>query len=244
MVCAVYKRVWKNDDLQEFGTIGQRQHGVDVFGHIEETRALGGLQCKCVEKFKPSELELEYRDALNFEPKLAKYLVVTTTKKDTALQLKSAELTMTYGLRCAVVFWEDFATQLSRHRDLLKTFYSDFMLFEVEGDAPGKYISVEIGWSHFEIVISELRTQDDHYSGSLLVSDLQNARCSTFRLGDHWSRLEGVVGVGRADSFAITKWLNSFKNVQQLLNVGRTQLAYELSQEDRDEAEDLGIAVR
>jgi hypothetical protein len=57
-------------------------------------------------------------------------------------------------------------------------------------------------------------------------------------------RLDGVVGVGRGDSFVITKWLNSFKNVQQLLNVGRTQLAYELSHEDRDEADDLGIAFR
>jgi len=243
MTSALYRRIWDNEDIQEFGSLGQRQNGVDIFGSIGRTQELGGVQCKCVSSLSPKELENEYKEAINFTPALYKYTIVTTTKRDTALQRKSVELDQRGPLRCTVMFWEDFCAQLSDEKDLLRKFYSDFILFDVEGDSPGKLISVNIDVSHFDLVISELRTNDGHYGGTILVSDLQNRRCITYRLGDHWSRLEGVIGITRCDAFLVSKWLNSFRDIRNLLQIGKVLTTYELSPEERGEASDCGFIL-
>lgn len=57
MTCDLYKRLWSNEDIQQFGSIGQRQFGVDVFGLIADTNDVGGIQCKCVSTLTPEEVE-------------------------------------------------------------------------------------------------------------------------------------------------------------------------------------------
>ena len=44
MACALYQRIWKDEDIQGFGSQGQRQNGVDIFGSIRGTKKLGGVQ--------------------------------------------------------------------------------------------------------------------------------------------------------------------------------------------------------
>lgn len=205
MTCALYSRIWQNEDLQEFGSIGQRQNGVDLFGFIANTNELGGVQCKCVSSFTPAQLRDEYKEALRFTPELSRYVVVTTTKRDANLQRTSVDLSKSGRLRCTVMFWDEFSSRLSGEKDLLKKFYSDFVLFEMGGDCPGKLISVDIDVNHYEAVISQLRTKNKHYADVVLVSDLLNRRCVTYRLGDHWSRLDGIVGLTRCDAFLISK---------------------------------------
>ncbi len=243
MTSALYKRIWKNEDIQEFGSIGQRQDGVDIFGAIRGTKKLGGVQCKCVSSFTVKELESEYREALGFTPALSKYVIVTTTKRDTALQRKSVALSQEGRLRCTVMFWEEFCTRLGEEKDLLQKFFSEFILFDIEGDIAGKLIKVDIDVSHFELVVAELRAKENHYAGTVLVSDLQTRRCITYRLGDDWSRLEGVVGITRCDAFLVSKWLNSFKQIKKLLQIGVISTTYELTPEDRREADDCGLIL-
>jgi hypothetical protein len=243
MTSALYKRIWKNEDIQEFGSLGQRQHGVDIFGSMYGRKKLGGVQCKCVSSFSTTELETEYREALKFTPKLSKFVIVTTTKRDTALQRKSVALSQEGPLRCTIMFWQEFCDRLSEEKDLLRKFFAEFILFGAEGDCAGKLMKVDIDVTHFELVVSKIKATDKHYGGVILVSDLQRQRCITYRLGDHWSRLEGVVGVTRCDAFVVSKWLNSFKKIEKLLQMGTTSMSYELSSKDRREAKECGFAL-
>ena len=125
MACALYQRIWKDEDIQGFGSQGQRRNGVDIFGSIRGTKKLGGVQCKCVSSFSEEELETEYREALTFTPKLSKYVIVTTPKRDTAVQRKSTVLSQEGGLRCTVMFWEEFSSLLAAEKDLLRRFFSE-----------------------------------------------------------------------------------------------------------------------
>lgn len=76
-----------------------------------------------------------------------------------------------------------------------------------------------------------------------MVSDLLSRKCITYRLGDHWSRLEGIVGVGACDAFLVSKWLNSFGNIESILRLGKTAMFYELTDQERKEAEEKGFLL-
>jgi hypothetical protein len=243
MTCDLYKRLWSNEDIQEFGSLGQRQNGVDVFGFMGDTKDVGGIQCKCVASLAPEEVEEEYKRSLGFTPKLSKYVIVTTSKRDAKVQKKGVELTKERGHGCAIVFWEDFCQRLSEHRDVLRKYYSDITLFDIDGDSPGKLIRIDIDINHYEILVSCLHANDKHYGGTILVSDLQDLKCITYRLGDHWSRLEGIVGRTRCDAFLVSTWLNSFADIAELLRLGHTTVTYELTARERADAEEHGFVL-
>jgi hypothetical protein len=241
MTCDLYRRLWSDDDLQQFGTLGQRQDGVDLFGFMNKTQEIGGVQCKCAEELTASEVEHEYEKSLKFSPKLSKYVIVTTTKRDTAAQRKAAELSIPGPHRCTIMFWEDFCEKLSEYKDVLRKFYSDFILYDLEGDSAGKLIEVNIDVNRYEILVSRMPPEHAHYSGTVLISDLLTSKCIPCRLPVDWTKLEGVVGMTRADAFLVATWLNSFDDVGELLRLGQTTLTYELTPEEQMEAEQQGF---
>jgi len=113
----------------------------------------------------------------------------------------------------------------------------------VDGDSPGKLIRIGIDVNHYEILVSRLPANDKHYGGTILVSDLQHRKCITYRLGDHWSRLEGIVGITRCDAFLVSTWLNRFADIGELLRLGQTTVAYELTARERADAEENGFVL-
>jgi hypothetical protein len=243
MTCDLYKRIWSNDDIQEFGSIGQRQNGVDVFGVFGQNKDVGGIQCKCVAFLSPKDVAEEYKKSIEFTPKLSKYLIVTTSKRDAKIQTKSVELTRDGPHTCAVVFWEDFCQRISEYREVLRKYYSDFILYDIDGDSPGKLIKIDIDVNHYEILVSGLFVYDKHYGGTILVSDLQNRKCITYHLGGHWSRLEGIVGITSCDAFLVSTWLNSFVDFNELLRLGHTTVTYELTAQEKAVAEEHGFML-
>jgi hypothetical protein len=243
MTSDMYKRLWANEDIHEFGSFGQRQNGVDIFGFIGQSKKVGGVQCKCVVSLTPEEVEEEYKSSQGFTPHLSKYVIVTTSKRDTRVQKKSLELTQSGSHICTVVFWEDFCQRLSEQRDVLRKYYSDFILYDIDGDSPGKLIRIDIDVNHYEILVSRLHPEDKHYGGTILVSDLQSRKCITYRTGDHWSRLAGIVGITKCDAFLVSAWLNSFADISELLKLGHTTLTYDLSHEEWDWAEKEGFLL-
>ena len=61
MICDLYRNVWSDPYIQQFGTNGQRQHGVDIYGHPNSGKAFEAIQCKCVEKLSSTkDIEDEY----------------------------------------------------------------------------------------------------------------------------------------------------------------------------------------
>jgi len=243
MTCDLYKRIWRNQYIKEFGTIGQRQNGVDVYGFVNQTIRIEGVQCKCVEKMTPKNVMDEYNESQSFRPKLSRFIIVTTTKRDTKIQQKAAELTVQGPYACEVVFWKDFCQYLAEHTDILKKYFSDFFLIETVYDSPGKLIKIDIDVNHYEILISRINPKDDYYKGTILISDLLSRKCITYRLGDHWSRLEDIVGITKCDAFLVSKWLNSFSSIESLLRIGKTVMSYELSDQDKKDAKENGFMI-
>jgi hypothetical protein len=243
MICDLYKRIWGNEFIQEFGTIGQRQNGVDIFGYPNFQKHLEGIQCKCVKKLTKTEIEIEYKKSLQFLPKLSHFIIVTTTKRDRHIQQKAAEITAVQDYPCDVVFWEDVCQQLSDHSDLLRKYYSDFFIKITVFNSHSKLIKIEIDINHYEILISKIKSGDNYYNGTILVSDLLSRRCITYRLGDHWSRLDGIVGLTKCDAFLISKWLNSYKNIDTLLRLKETKVFYQPNFNDKKEAKKLGFSI-
>ena len=243
MTCDLYKKVWKNDYIQEFGSVGQRQNGVDVYGFPNDGKQLEGIQCKCVEKLKKTDVKDEYKKSLAFHPKLSRFIIVTTTKKDKNIQQKVTEITMQQNYPCEVVFWDDICQLISNYPEVLEKYYSDFNIFKTIYDSPGKLIKIDIDVNHYEILISQIKSKDKHYGGTILVSDLLNRKCITYRLGDHWSRLDGIIGLTKCDAFLVSKWINSFTNIESLLRLGKTTLFYKPSDNDKTEAKENGFIL-
>lgn len=239
MTCDLYKKRWRNEYIQEFGSIGQRQNGVDVFGYPNGRKQLEGIQCKCVAKLTKTDIEDEYKKSLAFRPKLSRFIIVTTTKRDKKVQQKATEITGKQNYPCEVVFWEDVCQLLSDYSGVLEKYYSDFIRFKTVYDSPGKLIKIDIDVNHYEILVSQIKPDDKHYGGTILVSDLLSKKCTTYRLGDHWSCLDGTVGLTKCDAFLVSKWLNSFTNIESLLRLGKTTIYYEPSDEDKKEAKKI-----
>ncbi len=244
MICALYGAVWKDSYIQQFGTIGQRQHGVDIYGRQNSSKFFDGIQCKCVEKLSQrKDIEGEYNNSKEFQPKLSRFIIVTTAKRDTKAQRKASEITASEDYPCEVVFWEDVCQKFSEHPEILRKYYSDFIIFETAYDCPGKLVKIDIDVNHYEVVVSRIDPTDEHYKGTVLVSDLLSRKCIPYRLGDHWTRLVDVVGITKCDAFLVSKWLNSFADIESLLRIGKTRTFYEPSEQDKKEAKENGFLL-
>lgn len=239
----LYKKRWNIEYIHEFGSIGQRQNGVDIFGYPNNGKKIEGIQCKCVEKLTAKDIEDEYKKSLAFHPKLTRLVIVTTTKRDNKVQQKASEITSHESYPCEVLFWEDICQLFSYYPEVLKKYYSDFFIIETDYDSPGKLIKIDIDTNHYEIHLSRINPKDEYYAGTVLVSDLLNRKCITYRLGDNWSRLEGIVGLTKCDAFLVSKWLNSFDTIESLLRIGKTVMFYEPSSHDKKEALENGFIL-
>lgn len=226
LICDLFKEVWNDRYTHEFGSQGQRQFGIDIFGSPNGGLNIEGVQCKCVNTISQSEVRAEYEDSKNFEPKLSCFIIATTAPRDARVQRMAATLSQEGDYRCVVLFWQDICNMFSDHPDVLKKYYSDFFIFETVGDSPGKLIKVDIDTNHYELMISKLSEADSHYGGTILVCDLLNRKCQTYRIGDHWNRLDGFVGYGKFDAFLVSSFLNDIGDVDKLLNIGRSYLVY------------------
>ena len=121
----VWKDIWRDSDAQKNGRRGQRQDGVDIFGH--ENGSVVGVQCKQKDgrlwaKVTPDELEAEVKAARRFEPKLTRFILATTATRDVAVQKRANQLTEQHkkeGLFTVAAWaWEDIWHELYRRKPL------------------------------------------------------------------------------------------------------------------------------
>src|ERR1035437_7647912 len=121
----LWKDIGQNSDAQKNGRRGQRQDGVDIFGH--QNGSIVGVQCKQKDgrlwaKVTPDELAAEVKAARLFEPKLASFILATTASRDTAVQQRANQLTERQRkadrFTVAVWAWEDIWHELYRRKKL------------------------------------------------------------------------------------------------------------------------------
>ncbi len=243
LITDLYKKIWNNEYVQQFGSSGQAQHGIDICGFPNSEKKIEGIQCKCVVSLKANDVKNEYEKSLNFPQKLSRFILVTTTKTNTQIQEKAMQLTMENQYPCEVVFWENICQYLSEYPDITRKYYPDSFIIESISDSPGKLIKIDISVNHYELLISKINPEDEYYGSTILVSDLQNRKCITYHLGGHWSRLKGIVGITSCDAFLLSKWLNTFEDIDSILKLGKTTMLYIPSTADHVEAQKEGFVI-
>lgn len=90
------KRLWGeiwgcSDTIQRNGRLGQPQNGVDIYGLPKDETSYYGIQCKGKDDYTNSqltkeEIDIEIGRALNFKPKLKRFIFATTANKDVKIE--------------------------------------------------------------------------------------------------------------------------------------------------------------
>jgi|GEM_PF-474495 len=124
------RKHWDNPELQLYGRPGQKQDGVDIVDTRGSTE-FRGAQCKNHDPsvpILPAEIEAEVRKALQFRPRLKRYLILTTAKSSTEAQQKIIELNRKHAakrlFRIELKGWEDICLLIDQYPDVFEQFTS------------------------------------------------------------------------------------------------------------------------
>jgi cellulose synthase operon protein C len=134
----LFEHVLNDPHIEEFGTSGQGQSGIDLLGR-RRARGLDhwvGIQCKLTiksQKLKAGEkgvVEVEAAKALAFQPKLTELIIATTASNDGVLQREAALFTdrqakLGRDFTVQVWGWETLSAHILQYEAALKAFYPD-----------------------------------------------------------------------------------------------------------------------
>lgn len=245
MVCEIFREIWEDPFAREFGRKGQKQDGIDILGTRGKTHTLEAVQATTESPITKEKIKKDYDASQSLNLELDYFIVATTSKRDAEIQKYAASLTKNGPYRCIVLFWEDILDYLSDYDDLRKKYYPTWIFVKGVGDSKGKILEINDDTSRWVLLITKLREDYPHYGGLLLISDLLNHICQTYRIGDHWSRLiiEGIadagfqrcVGGNKYGAYLLSEWLNSLESVDEMLNSKKMRFAFELTPKKKDE---------
>lgn len=132
---ALFKKVWQDPLAQKNGRRGQAQHGVDVFGSLNQDRhSYLGVQCKGKDSNFGSratwpEILAEITKAEKFSPGLDKWIFATTAAVDASLQQAARELSVERTGRgqfsIDVLGWEEIQALMATEPDVVAEFYPE-----------------------------------------------------------------------------------------------------------------------
>lgn len=130
-ICALE---WGDPDTQKFGRKGQKQFGVDVYGHPEQTQSVyRGAQCKLRttgKQLSEGEVDKEVAEAYQFPHKLEKLIIVTDTPRDSTTQVmidNICEREISKGsFRVVIWFWDDIIERIAAYPKLIAKYYKDY----------------------------------------------------------------------------------------------------------------------
>lgn len=146
----IYKKRWNDPKTSKNGRKGQKQHGVDIYGHINGSADYSGAQCKGKEQWPPQKLtytsvKAEVAKAEKFTPKIADYEIATSARRDAKLQEKVRLFNIAQAkdgkLEVSIRFWEDILEEVDGDPDLAQFFQSQFDSHDVGVNA--KEVSIE-----------------------------------------------------------------------------------------------------
>jgi hypothetical protein len=129
IMLAAAKIRWQSSDFYRNGRTGQKQDGIDVWGH-DEDRVIG-IQCKnTVGAITLDQIEDEISKAEAFTPQIHRLYIATTAPRDAPLQKAvrdiSAERHKNSKFRVEILFWDDVCQDLSKDDDVFFAHYPQF----------------------------------------------------------------------------------------------------------------------
>jgi hypothetical protein len=133
---------WNSTDFFRHGRQGQKQDGVDIWGHDDDGRHIG-LQCKnTIDGITLDVIEAEIKNAEKFAPKLDRLYIATTAPRDAPLQKSMRAISQERGnagrFRVDVLFWDDICNDLAKDE---KVFFGHYPQFKSNDDPAKKHDS-------------------------------------------------------------------------------------------------------
>lgn len=124
------QRRWENPSLQLYGRRGQRQHGIDIFDPTASVPHRAA-QCKMYEPLEALTLQVirdAVKEALQFNPKLDVFAILTTAKQSTDAQQVVKEINLEHQAAGLFVVeylpWAAVEDLLNEFPDIRSQFYS------------------------------------------------------------------------------------------------------------------------
>ncbi len=116
--------------VHEYGRLGQRQDGVDVYGETHSGAQIG-VQCKEMragKKVTEALIRDEANKALNFQPSLSTFVIATTMPEDTAMHKAVANLNLSgnYPFKILCWSWNHFNDKLNRSNQVVQDTYERY----------------------------------------------------------------------------------------------------------------------
>lgn len=141
--------VYGSNDAQQYGSPGQAQDGVDVYG--SSSRGWIGIQCKRLTDLDKNGAPLPggpisrkflrdaAKEALSFQQDLSIWILATTARRDARLQDHVNELNAEWRqegrARTAIVWsWDECISYLNCYPDLQRWYYADVIKVRGSGD--------------------------------------------------------------------------------------------------------------
>lgn len=232
MVCDLLKEKYPNHVVEEFGSNGQSQYGIDILARTRTSDEVIGYQVKRVEKLSYELISKEIVKAKEFEFEFDRYVIITTLKRDQNLQRDVVRLSREKFFPIEIVFWEDFIVELTNYKTLISKYYGDLVVLASATNAPGKFVRVTIDHTYFELLITKMPREDHYYGGdTLLISCIQSGKCITYDIGDYPYRLKEIF-TGLYDAFCVCKWLRSLGNIEEFLESTKNNYVFSVNRED------------
>ena len=131
----LFEQVLKDPNVQEYGSSGQGQQGVDLLGrrrHVSLDHWVG-IQCKLTikaQKLKKGTVRHEATLALAFQPSLKEYIIATTANDDAAAQSEAALVTdeqasLGRDFTVQVWGWQTLQTYILQYEGAIDAFSPD-----------------------------------------------------------------------------------------------------------------------
>jgi hypothetical protein len=127
---AAAKLRWNSPDFYRNGRQGQKQDGVDIWGHDDDNRHIGVQSKNTVDGISLATVEAEISNAESFTPKLDRLYIATTARRDGTLQKAVREISQqrakTGQFKVDVLFWDDICQDLAKDDDVFFRHYPQF----------------------------------------------------------------------------------------------------------------------
>lgn len=121
----LWGEIWQCPEIKKNGRKGQVQKGVDIYGIIQNTNEIVGIQCKGKDEYSHAqltkkEIELEIEKAKTFMPPLSKFYFATTSNKDSAIEeyirIKDEENKAEGLFEVHLFSWEDIVEMIDENK--------------------------------------------------------------------------------------------------------------------------------
>jgi hypothetical protein len=230
----LYEREFRDLAVEEFGRNGQAQGGIDILIRSSNSSKIIGVQCKLVSRLSPGDLCAAYTESLSCPIKLTEFWMFVALPRDTKLQTESVDISRTGPILCKVESWDEAASRIQNHADLLKTYYPR-MGWAKAASANSVVLFLNMPESYVEVLITHIPEKTYHYGGLLFVSDLQRRYLGIttcigepppYRLGEVFPEYE---------AFFLQKWINQFNTPDEILELAIGGHAIKASAEFHDE---------